>query len=34
MGYASAMAWVLFLIVLGLTFLVTQVSRRWVVYER
>jgi multiple sugar transport system permease protein len=34
MGYACAMAWVLFLIILGLTLLVTQVSKRWVTYER
>jgi multiple sugar transport system permease protein len=34
MGYACAMAWVLFLIILGLTALVTQVSRKWVVYDR
>lgn len=34
MGYACAMAWVLFLIILGLTLLVTQLSKRWVTYER
>ena len=34
MGYASAMAWVLFLIVFGLTLLATRISRRWVQYER
>ena len=34
MGYASAMAWVLFLIILGLTFLATQLSKRWVTYDR
>jgi multiple sugar transport system permease protein len=34
MGYASAMAWVLFVIILGLTFLATQLSKRWVTYDR
>ena len=34
MGYASAMAWVLFLIVLGLTGLQLWVSKRWVHYDR
>lgn len=34
MGYACAMAWVLFLIIFGLTFLATRVSRRWVSYDR
>jgi len=34
MGYASAMAWVLFLIILGLTFAATHLSRRWVTYDR
>jgi multiple sugar transport system permease protein len=34
MGYACAMAWVLFLIVFALTFLATRVSRRWVTYDR
>ncbi len=33
MGYASAMAWVLFLIVLALTLLQFKLSRRWVFYE-
>jgi multiple sugar transport system permease protein len=33
MGYASAMAWILFLIVLGLTILVFRGSRRLVYYE-
>ena len=33
MGYASALAWVLFLIVLGLTFLNFRASGRWVHYE-
>jgi multiple sugar transport system permease protein len=34
MGYASAMAWVLFIIILGLTYLATQLSKRWVTYDR
>jgi multiple sugar transport system permease protein len=34
MGYASAMAWVLFLIILGLTYTATQLSKRWVTYDR
>ena len=34
MGYASAMAWVLFLIILALTYLTTQLSKRWVSYDR
>lgn len=34
MGYASAMAWVLFVIILGLTFTATQLSKRWVTYDR
>jgi multiple sugar transport system permease protein len=33
MGYASAMAWVLFVIVLALTAVVIRTSRRWVYYE-
>jgi len=33
MGYASAMAWVLFAIVLGLTILQLRLSKRWVHYE-
>lgn len=33
MGYASAMAWVLFIIILILTVIQLQVSRRWVYYE-
>jgi multiple sugar transport system permease protein len=32
MGYASAMAWVLFAIVLGLTIVQLRLSRRWVHY--
>jgi len=33
MGYGSAMAWVLFAIILVLTLLVVRTSRRWVYYE-
>lgn len=33
MGYASAMAWVLFLLTLGATLLVFRSSARWVYYE-
>jgi len=33
MGYASAIAWVLFLIVLGLTLLQLRLAPRWVHYE-
>jgi multiple sugar transport system permease protein len=33
MGYASAMAWILFLIVLALTLLQMWLGRRWVHYE-
>ena len=33
MGYASAMAWILFFIVFGLTLLQVWGSRRWVYYE-
>jgi multiple sugar transport system permease protein len=33
MGYASAMAWVLFVLVLALTGIVIRTSRRWVYYE-
>jgi multiple sugar transport system permease protein len=33
MGYASALAWVLFLYILGLTFLVFRSSSMWVYYE-
>lgn len=33
MGYASALAWVLFVIVLVLTLLVVRSARRWVYYE-
>ena len=33
MGYASALAWVLFLIILALTLLIVRSSGRWVFYE-
>jgi len=33
MGYASALAWVLFLIILALTLLIVRSSGRWVYYE-
>jgi multiple sugar transport system permease protein len=33
MGYASAMAWVLFAIVLVLTMIQMSLSKRWVYYE-
>jgi multiple sugar transport system permease protein len=33
MGYASAMAWLLFVIIMILTFIQIRVSRRWVYYE-
>lgn len=33
MGYASAMAWILFLVLLGLTLLVVRSSKKWVHYE-
>ena len=33
MGYACALAWVLFLIILGVTLLNFRVSRHWVYYE-
>jgi multiple sugar transport system permease protein len=33
MGYASALAWVLFLIILGVTLLQFKVANRWVFYE-
>jgi len=32
MGYASALAWVLFVIILGLTLMIVRSSRRWVFY--
>jgi multiple sugar transport system permease protein len=34
MGYASAMAWILFMIILGLTLLATRISKKWVQYDR
>jgi multiple sugar transport system permease protein len=34
MGYACAMAWVLFLIILALTLVASKLSRRWVTYDR
>ncbi|WP_062217898.1 carbohydrate ABC transporter permease [Streptomyces sp. NBRC 109706] len=33
MGYASAISWLLFLVILGLTLAVFRLSRRWVFYE-
>ena len=33
MGYASAMAWILFLIILGITILQFRMASRWVYYE-
>ena len=33
MGYASAMAWVLFVIVIALTLLQLKLSKRWVFYQ-
>jgi multiple sugar transport system permease protein len=33
MGYASAMAWILFLIVMALTIVQLRLSKRWVYYE-
>lgn len=33
MGYASALAWILFLVILAITLLQKRVSRRWVYYE-
>jgi multiple sugar transport system permease protein len=32
MGYASAMAWILFLIIVILTLVQFRISRRWVYY--
>ena len=34
MGYACAMAWILFVIILGLTIIMHKFSARWVHYER
>lgn len=33
MGYASALAWILFVIILGLTLMILRTSNRWVYYE-
>jgi multiple sugar transport system permease protein len=33
MGYASALAWVLFIIIMGLTLIQLRASKRWVYYE-
>lgn len=33
MGYASALAWILFLIVVAVTFIQLKISRKWVHYE-
>jgi multiple sugar transport system permease protein len=33
MGYAAALAWLLFFIILVFTILQTRLSRRWVYYE-
>ncbi|HEY3108135.1 MAG TPA: ABC transporter permease, partial [Chloroflexota bacterium] len=33
MGYASALAWVLFLIVLAITLVQFKIANRWVFYE-
>jgi multiple sugar transport system permease protein len=33
MGYASALAWILFLIIMGITLLVIRSSTAWVYYE-
>ncbi len=33
MGYAAALAWVLFVIILGLTLLIVRSARQWVYYE-
>ena len=33
MGYASALAWVLFVVVLVLTLVIVRTSGRWVYYE-
>jgi multiple sugar transport system permease protein len=34
MGYACAMAWVLFMVIAGLTLLLTRAARNWVFYDR
>ena len=33
MGYASALAWILFVIILALTLLQLRLGKRWVYYE-
>ncbi len=33
MGYASAMSWVLFLIIFAITFIQLRVQKQWVYYE-
>ena len=33
MGYAAAMSWVLFVIILAVTLIQFRLQRRWVVYE-
>ena len=33
MGYASALAWVLFLLILAITLIQFKVANRWVFYE-
>jgi multiple sugar transport system permease protein len=33
MGYASALAWILFLLILGLTLVIVRSADRWVYYE-
>jgi multiple sugar transport system permease protein len=33
MGYASAMAWVLFLIIMACTLVLFRTSKRWVFYQ-
>ena len=33
MGYASAIAWMLFLVILAITFVQFRLAKRWVYYE-
>jgi multiple sugar transport system permease protein len=33
MGYASAMAWLLFVVIMAITLVQIRLSRRWVFYE-
>jgi multiple sugar transport system permease protein len=33
MGYSSSLAWVLFIMIMGITFLQFRISNRWVNYE-